>query len=272
LRFGNKTVITAYLLSAFIIVAGVCLTTNHLSLTNTAIVTPQSGDIVTQLAKQGVPEGILQDLTKENITQLKDTKKIHVIEEMMVFHPSYGYVETEAAFKQFVPKPGDTNLKVTTIFFEQPDRRVIILSYFEWKQGKAYWNDGFEMYEGSDFPETNFQLLGGKLLYNKANKVYSADIPRLKQGQLIFDSDMGLDDWHTVGISGGVSYPFGAVSQRGYVLYSIETDMPTVVASDFAYIHFENPIRLPNIQPEHSMYYGPGSRITIDISNDPARQ
>lgn len=266
-RFGGITIATALMVTSFLLVASICTATNHIGLEAEAIKDLPKGKNVAMLESMGVPKEILNDMTEESINSLNQTVAINVVTETMVFHPGYTFVQVDDNQTQFAPKPGKTNMQVTTIFFELPDHQVAILNYFQWIKGKAYWNDGFDTFYQS--PE---RLVEGRLLYTKNNVEYAAPIPRLTVGKLMVqrDMDMGYDNMSA--IYGGVSYPFSSENQRGYVLYVVDSETPETAWSYFSYIHFENPLRLPNFPPEQILLNGPGSRITLNTSNDPALQ
>jgi hypothetical protein len=141
-------------------------------------------------------------------------------------------------------------LQVTTIYIELPDNYMGIFVYFNWRDNKAYWQDGFTI-----FGLKGFELLNGTLLFQQNGIDYTAPIPRLKCQNVNSKNMFGSEESRQ--IFGAVSYPFHSEKQRGYVFYQLKLpDKPYAGGNCINYVHNRYPFQFPYAQTEKQIING----------------
>ena len=144
-------------------------------------------------------------------------------------------------------KPGKNNLESTIIYVELKDNRMYAFEYFHWKDGGAYWHDGFSI-SGN----TRLELINGRLLYKNNGISYFAPIPRLKS-TITIESDLFGDEIKYDKITGAVNYPLGSDRQRGYVFYRLDIGKGGRAGANLLnYTHYSNPFRIPYAETEQN--------------------
>lgn len=230
IKLSNKKLFISYITICTFVVAICCVISNHIKLESKEFIPVQSSSTRDMLINKGFPQDILNDIADEDIFLIKDALYIESFSENLSFN-----------------SPNKINLKATTIFIEVPDTKLYAIEFFNWENGKSYWNDGFTI-SGSE----DFELINGRLLYENEGIKYTASIPRLNDGSITNIDILGHVD-QSDKISGAISYPFGSTNLKGYVLYKINVNSNTTTfgCNIVNYLHYNTPFRIPYIIPEH---------------------
>ena len=106
----------------------------------------------------------------------------------------------------------------------------------------------FPAFEDSDY---GYNLIGGRLVYEKRGQTYAAPIPDLSDSTVTTTNMFGT--YTSNQISGLVSYPLGADNSRGYILYVMYLDENRVFgATGINYYHAPQPFNLPYRTPRET--------------------
>lgn len=242
-KMSNKFIGWGYLLTCILILAVCCMCANHTKLDTTKFTEPADSETRAILEEMGFPHDILNDISDENISLLQNAIHVESFTDTLVFDGNNSTEKHEKCDK--------CNMKATTVYIELPNKLLYVLEYFDWRDGKVFWNDGFTIW-GSD----RFELLDGYLLYKKAGEDYIASIPRLKC-ELVTSNNSFFGISQSYKITGGVSYPFGSDSQCGYVFYRFQlSESQCMGCNCLNYSHSTNPIVLPYIDAEQGILLG----------------
>ncbi|MFC3906439.1 hypothetical protein [Clostridium disporicum] len=230
IKLSNKSLFISYIVSCAFVVAICCVISNHIQLESKEFIPGNSSATRDMLINKGFPHDILNDIADEDISLIQDALYIESFSEKLSFK-----------------SPSNINLKATTIFIEVPDTEMYAIEFFNWENGKPYWNDGFTISASEDL-----ELINGRLLYENKGIKYTASIPRLNDGS-IGNIDIFGDVDQSDKISGAISYPFGSTNLKGYVLYKININSYTTTfgGNIVNYIHYNTPFRLPYNIPEY---------------------
>lgn len=230
-RTNDKKVIWGYLGVCALILAISCLVSNHIKLDSQEFFPPSTSQSREKLIDLGFPVNILNDLSDEEVDLFKDVIYFKVSSEDLEYDSIEGIIKS--------------NLNATTIYIELDNNKIYVIQYYEWEDGGSYWHDGFTITSTQ-----SFDLIGGKLLYEKNGTNYSSPIPRLKSDMVTESDFLGNKNQYN-SISGAVNYPFGSSEQRGYVLYRIDLEKEVwIVNSILNYLHYDHPFRFPYEETE----------------------
>lgn len=206
----------------------------------------ESSPVRQELLNSGFPKEILQELSDEDAALLSGAIHIDTVSELLMFDP----VETISGARIY-NEPGKKNLSAVTVSAELPGNQIYILHFFSWEGAFPPQNDGFTIWG-----EEGIQLISGKLIFEQDGQRFSAPIPRLSC-QESAKSSAFLGSYRQVTVTGGVQYPFGADSPRGYLLYRL--DLPAeqwLGCTCFNYLHSSLPFFLPYGLPEEKILSG----------------
>lgn len=185
-----------------------------------------------QLIRLSFSAELLQMLPKETLEQFQDAVAVEHCSDLLRF--------------------GQQGLNMNTVFVELPDKDVYTIVYFRWGEGGSYWNDGFRIHLGN--LESEVEIVEDALLYSKGGKMYRAKMPRVTQD--IYTGNGWFGTTSSYQIRGGVSFPFGAQKQSGYLIYHSKYHEDTVVSHYVNYYHkltlFQIPYQLPEEEEEDS--------------------
>lgn len=242
-RMGGKRVVDKYigyiyLSLCFVGIMSGCIASNRLKIEATLVNDSIESEIRSHLRREGFPQEILTDLPDQVLHEFVGELSIQSSSELLVFETI-----------------GDALMEATTVYIQLPDNLLYVLIYFEWKQGKVLWQDGFTI------PHIeNRELVDGKLLYEKDGCNYMAPIPRLKEEYVQSTNFFGTSTTHT--ISGAISYPLGSNRQRGYILCRLKLpDDQIFGATLLNYRHMITPFQIPYSDPEQSIINGTMNRV-----------
>lgn len=235
-RFTVKRFTYVYMLVCIITMGICCVLFNHIKLDAREATPMGLYEVRKSLIKQGFPEDILESISNDDVSILKNPIYIENFMEVLDFN-SYNNM----AFKNI----DSNNLLVTTIFIESSNNEMYAIEYFEGVGVDLYWNTGFNISASQPI-----ELINGNLLYEDKGISYIAPIPRLKCGLVVNDDLFGSESEEEK-ITGAISYPFGTTNQRGYVLYKLNITDDTIYGSNIVnYIHYKYPFRLPYVELE----------------------
>ncbi|MGL5380558.1 hypothetical protein [Clostridium sp.] len=221
-----------YSISCVLIVLLCCIPSNHIKLDSKEIIQSKSSEFRSILIRKGFPGNILKDIDDEDISILQDIVHIESSMEDLIFESN--------------KKTEKNILRATSIFIELKDSEMYVIEHFNWKDGHAYWNDGFRISSSA-----NIELINGNLLYENKGANYSASIPRLSNEIIPTNNIFGFENENDI-ISGAINYPFGSINQRGYVFYKLDISNDIVLGSNLLnYTHYNNPFRIPYSEPEN---------------------
>lgn len=227
-KVSHKVMGCGYGLACILLVTVCGIGVNHIELDATEFIKPTDSATQQMLADMGFPPHIIRDFSEENIGLLSDAIHVETFTDLLTFDQ--------------IEKLGKCNMKATTVYIELPDNLLYVVVQFEWQDGKAFWDDGFTI-----SVREPFELLDGKLLYEKKGTAYWAPIPRLRDEELT----------QSCLISGGVSYPFGSERQRGYVFYRLQLpENQWSGATCLNYVHACTPLQIPYRKPEQKILEG----------------
>lgn len=250
-KLSNTVVVRGYLIVCFILVIFCGTAASHSVPNFTEIKSATASDTRNKLLEFGVPEEILSDISDENISMLQNVINVDVDTDLLMFDGVRETVEVEANMYEENMKPKNHTMEATTVYAELPENEVYVLVYFKWQKPKAFWNDGFTIWG-----EEGIELLDGKLFFQNDNINYEAPIPRLKN-DFITTQSMLFGARELKQITGGVCYPFGSESQRGYVIYRLSlSEENGIVANCINYLHSSSPISLPYTYAEQKILSG----------------
>lgn len=252
-RLGARTVMLAFFGGCLLLTLAAGMLVNHPRLD--AAPMPEPGETGTrqQLSALGLPDEVLQDLADEDVRALAGASHVACCAKMAVFsegydnmtlcdqtnHPERAPVEPE------IP-PGKDTMIASTYYIELPDYRLAVLNHFAWVQGSAYWGDAFSAIVDSD---GGYDLLGGRLIYEKQGQTYAAPVPGLVDEVVTTVDFFGEQTGSR--ISGMVNYPFFAENPRGYVIYIAQLGAQrTYGGTNLLYYHAASPLLLPYQTPQ----------------------
>lgn len=244
-KISNRKFLCIYYIGCVVAVFICCLLSNHIKLNSIEFVTPQNSETREILIDKGFPRDIINDISDEEIALLKNAIVIESSNEVLMFDYEEETIENDLGVRTTNKIPGKYNLEATTIYAELKNNEMYVIEYFKWKDGRAYWHDGFSISNTQ-----KFELISGRLLFEKKGINYSAEIPRLKNKNVI-ENDWFGDEIAYDKISGAVNYPFGSDKQRGYVFYRLDIDEGMFSGANiFNYIHYQSPFRIPYVETE----------------------
>lgn len=233
-----------YFLSCLIFVAVSCIYFNHIQLEEVKRVPIARSYIREKLMKLGFPENVLLDIADNDLEMLDDVILIDSFEETLEFNSPQ--LRTNYSYH----KTGVDRLYATTVYLEMPDNLVYVFVHFNWKDKKAYWQDGFTIWG-----DESIDLLNGTLLYEKDSEEFYAPIPRIKCEEVTSYSMFVAEENRQ--ISGAVNYPFGSNNQRGYVLYQVQLPEEQWITNNIMnYVHHSHPFQYPYKRTEELMLRG----------------
>ena len=245
-RISSRKLVWRYTLSCAFIVIICCLASNNIKLDSTEFIIADFSEKRDKLIDLGFPNDILKDISDEEVDILQEAVFVESFKELLMFDYKEEIIESNLGVTT-TEKPGKNNLEATSIYVELKDNRMYGIEYFEWKDGNAYWHDGFAI-SGSE----RLELINGRLLYEKSRINYFAPIPRLKGG-IITESDLFGYENQSDKITGAVNYPFGSYRQRGYVFYRLDIRKDVWTGCTLLnYTHYSNPFRIPYSEAEQN--------------------
>jgi hypothetical protein len=237
---SNRCLGVGYLLLCFLFVLGTSAVSNHLHLDSSVFTPGTDMNSRARLIEMGFPEYILNDLSDENIKLFQQTTYVEAQKQQLMIDPKEEITSKSKTQNIIENVPGDINMESTTVYLEMEDGNMYVLEYFDWTDGRAYWQDGFSI-----SGEECMELVDGKLIYDKDGIEYIAPIPRLTFGSVMVNNFF-FGGRSNLQISGGVSYPFGTNHQRGYVLYRALLNEGTMyISNNMTYIHYSYPLKFP---------------------------
>lgn len=247
-RVDAKVGAWGYLLTCFVLVMLCNFFANH-----TPPVASEQAAITDSITRSkllglGFPKDIMSDISDDDIALLSDAIHVQYTSEVMNYgQRADGSQKNKTA--NSADLPGD-NLQTTTIYIERPDNFLYVIISFIWKEGNAYWQDGFTVWG-----EDDFEVLDGVLLFHKNGTDYMTPIPRLKYEAVttkgLFSSTASRQ------LSGAVSYPFHADNQRGYLFYRILLSPERYYGGNcFNYMHNTSPFHFPYKKTENRIQSG----------------
>jgi hypothetical protein len=224
IRFSGTLLGTAYLLGILVMLVCVGIFVNHPDVQGEKLQISADEGIRAELVAKGMPKEAAAILSNEAVEYLMDATAFEVEEEMLK------YKDQNAMY-------------VATVFVKTSEKTAYALEYFRWKYSKAYWNDGFVIWG-----DGTAKYLDGKLAYDTKGGTYFSNL--LEAGEPIERWDIdGLNQ--TIGVTGGVSYPFGTDEHRGYVLVEFRHEELQPGYITFNYCHFNTPLRFPFDYPKN---------------------
>lgn len=249
-KISSKMFLLIYMIVCTFIV-GICgVVSNNIRLDSTEFITPELSEKRDMLIDLGFPEYILKDILDDEVDMLQDAIFVEYSKELLMFDYKEETIESNLGGVtniSTIQKPGKNNLEATIIYVELKDNRMYAFEYFDWKDGGAYWHDGFTI--GGN---VRLELINGRLLYENNGISYFAPIPRLKS-RMAIESDLFGDEIKSDKITGAVNYPFGSDRQRGYVFYRLDIDKDRWAGAILLnYTHYSNPFRIPYAETEQN--------------------
>ena len=247
LRISSKKFVWGYIIVCAFIVAICCVVSNNIRIDSREFITADHSEKRDKLIDLGFPEDILNDISDDEVDVLQDAIFVESSKELLMFDYKEENIKNDLGGYTTKKKPGKSNLEATIIYIELKDNRMYALEYFEWKDGSAYWNDGFAI-SGSE----KLDLINGRLLYEKNGISYFASIPRLKSGMVTESNLIGYED-QADKITGAVNYPFDSDRERGYVFYRVDIRKDVWLGCNILnYTHYSNPFRIPYSETEQN--------------------
>ena len=247
-RVESRAGAWGYLITCFMVVMLSSFFANHTSPVASEQATITDSKTRSKLLELGFPKDIISDLSDYDIALLSDAFHVEYSSELL----NYGQVDSLLQVNANInhdASPGD-RLQATTVYVELPDHFLYVIISFIWKEGNAYWQDGFTI-----LGEDDFELLNGVLLFHKNGTEYTAPIPRLKC------EEVAANSWFSASvskqISGAVSYPFHSQNQRGYIFYRLPLSPERYYGGNcFNYMHNSYPFQFPYRQTESRIQSG----------------
>lgn len=236
-KIDRKIIIVGYLILCSLVTSVTCVVSNNISLTPKEFMYYDDTKERDILIKKGIPAAIINDISDEEIKLLKDTINVEVKSEYLYFDKSKEYMNSE------VNETNSNNkLNSTTVFCQQKDNNFYTIVYFQWLEGNPYWGDGINISVAGYMED-----VVGKLLYNKDNKNYIADIPNL---QILSNDNINNNIYYNENekLHGDINYPFGSENKKGYIFYKINTPQGYTIGSNIVnYIHYRHPFKIPYV-------------------------
>lgn len=251
-RLSTGVVRWGYLGGCLLLMLILSVCVNHPRLDAAPMEEHGEAELRQQLSDLGLPDEVLADLADENVRALDGAFHVACCAEMLAFGPDSQsmmlYDQTNAPerapIEPEIPAGADTMI-ASTYYMELPEYRMAVLHRLAWVQGSAYWGDAFSAFEDSDY---GYELLGGRLVYEKNGQTYAAPIPDLSDSTVTTSNMFGT--YTSNQISGVISYPLGADNPRVYVLYVMQLDENRVFgATGINYYHAPHPFNLPYRAP-----------------------
>lgn len=251
-RLSTRVVRWGYLGGCLLLMLAVSVYVNHPRLDAAPMEEHGETEMRQQLSDLGLPDEVLADLTDEDVRALDGAFHVACCAEMLAFGPDSQSMmlcdqtnaPERAPIEPEIPASADTMI-ASTYYMELPEYRMAVLHRLAWVQGSAYWGDAFSAFEDSDY---GYELLGGRLVYEKNGQTYAAPIPELSDNTVTTTNLFGT--YTNNQISGVISYPLGADNPRGYVLYVMQLDANRVFgATGINYYHAPQPFNLPYRAP-----------------------
>lgn len=251
-RLNTSAVRWGFLGGCLLLMLALSVCVNHPRLDAAPMEEHGEAEIRQQLADLGLPEEVLADLTDEDVRALDGAFHVACCAEMLAFGPDAQSMtlcdQTNAPERAPIgPEipPGKDTMIASTYYIELPEYRMAVLHRLAWVQGSAYWGDAFSAFEDSDY---GYDLIGGRLVYEKRGQTYAAPIPDLADNTVTTTNMFGT--YTSNQISGVISYPLGADNPRGYMLYGMQLDENRVFgATGINYYHASQPFCLPYRTP-----------------------
>lgn len=243
-KWNDRMATAAYLVCCILLVFAGCIYANHIRLNASEQTAATDSETRAKLIELGFPENIIKDISDKDISALNKTIHVETNSKTLCFH--YANVTTRTGPNRYstYTEPHGCNLEATTVYMEFPDHLIYVIEYFNWVDSKAYWQDGFTIWN-----QVGIELLNGALLYQKNGVNYTTRIPRLKCESVTTNSFFGSDE--SKRISGAVSYPFESEHQRGYILYRIQFPQDQIISGNcLNYLHQDHPIQFPYVETE----------------------
>lgn len=256
-HLNTEVVRWGYLGGCLLLMLALSACVNHPRLDATLMEEHGETAIRQQLSDLGLPDEVLADLTDEDVRALDGAFHVACCAEMLAFGPDAQSMilcdqtnaPERAPVEPEIPAGADTMI-ASTYYIELPDYRMGVLHRLAWVQGSAYWGDAFSAFEDSDY---GYNLIGGRLVYEKRGQTYAAPIPDLSDSTVTTTNMFGT--YTSNQISGLVSYPLGADNSRGYVLYVMYLDENRVFgATGINYYHAPQPFNLPYRTPRERTF------------------
>lgn len=251
-RLNTSAVRWGYLGGCLLLMLALSVCVNHPRLDAAPMEEHGETELRQQLEDLGLPDEVLADLADEDVRALDGAFHVACCTEMLAFGPDSQSItlcdQTNAPKRAPVepePPAGADTMIASTYYIELPDYRMAVLHYLAWAQGSAYWGDAFSAFESSDY---GYDLIGGRLVYEKRGQTYAAPIPDLSDNTVTTTNMFGT--YTSNQISGVISYPLGAENPRGYVLYVMQLDENRGFgATGINYYHAPYPVSLPYRAP-----------------------
>jgi hypothetical protein len=243
-KWNNGVVTAVYLVCCILLVFAGCTYANHIRLNASEQTAATDSETRSKLIELGFPKNIIKDISDKDISTLSKTIHVQTDSETLSFHHVEVTTRTGTNSYSTRTEPRGCNLQATIVYMEFPDHLLYVIEYFNWIDSKAYWQDGFMIWN-----QAGIELLNGALLYQKNGVNYTARIPRLKCETVKKNSFFGLNDSRQ--ISGAVSYPFQSEHQRGYIFYRIQFPKDQLISGNcLNYLHQDHPIQFPYVETE----------------------
>lgn len=251
-RLNTSAVRWGFLGGCLLLMLALSVCVNHPRLDAAPMEEHGEAEIRQQLSDLGLPDEVLADLTDEDVRTLDGAFHVACCAEMLAFGPDAQSMTLcdqtnapeRAPIEPEIP-PGKDTMIASTYYIELPEYRMAVLHRLAWVQGSAYWGDAFSAFEDSDY---GYDLIGGRLVYEKRGQTYAAPIPDLADNTVTTTNMFGT--YTSNQISGVISYPLGADNPRGYMLYVMQLDENRVFgATGINYYHASQPFCLPYRTP-----------------------
>ncbi|MGO5095316.1 hypothetical protein ACTQ34_05740 [Agathobaculum sp. LCP25S3_E8] len=251
-RLNTSAVRWGFLGGCLLLMLALSVCVNHPRLDAAPMEEHGEAEIRQQLADLGLPDEVLADLKDEDVRALDGAFHVACCAEMLAFGPDAQSMtlcdQTNAPERAPIEpeiSPGKDTMIASTYYIELPEYRMAVLHRLAWVQGSAYWGDAFSAFEDSDY---GYDLIGGRLVYEKRRQTYAAPIPDLADNTVTTTNMFGT--YTSNQISGVISYPLGADNPRGYMLYVMQLDENRVFgATGINYYHASQPFCLPYRTP-----------------------
>lgn len=194
------------------------------------------------LAEKGLPQEVLENLSASSILMLSDAERLLTFSKDAALREAPDFSLSLEGMVWGGSAGGAVG--TTTVVFHMPDGTLFVLSYFDWRDHKAYWGDIVAIY---GHEELAMELMEGRLLYEKGQETWTAPFPELEEGVYQTSSFGGQLGYTVPAILGRASYPFGSGGQRGYILYRTQDGGADWLDIETGYVHFPDPFRFPHL-------------------------
>ena len=165
-----------------------------------------------ELSELGFPEGVLADLTDEEVRSMSGARYVLVDED------------TDTSFSQLQSDVFDGRTRFTTLFVRMPGHEWRVVCHFEWVESPGF--HGAELFRaqlGSGYIGDEFwagEPVSGRVLYDRGGVSYAAPYHDFGLGTRQVDT-MFFGRGSEYSLSGSFSFPNSGERQRGYLVYTM---------------------------------------------------